>query len=149
MKIARGTLAWSAGTVLLAGAVSWLVVRNTSLRPPGPSERTFHEWLHENLRITDAQHEALRPHESAFNREQRRLRRDIAEAGASLAEAIRGSADDPRAAAAALERLQDVQRELQQVTLRHFFVMRDHLDPDQAEKLLRLTQESLTNGPSR
>jgi Spy/CpxP family protein refolding chaperone len=72
-----------------------------------------------------------------------RLRKEIAEAGRALAAAVRkGQAGSPEIDAA-LTRLNAAQAELQRATLDHFFAMKDHLEPDQAEKLLEWTHDSL------
>jgi len=156
VRIATSTLAWSLGTVLAAAAAAWLVSRNP---PPiaipiedtlaeAPSEQSFHVWLHANLAITDAQHEALLPHETSFENERLRLREEIKQAGAQLALAIQKAGSDNPEVESALRRLQAAQGELQQVTLNHFFLMKDFLEPAQAERLLKWTHDNLLDGHS-
>lgn len=132
---------WVAATVVVAGITSFAVSR-IGHRHPGP-EHDLHRWMHEQLRITPEQEKSMAPAEQAFETERARLRQDIAEAGRALADAVRdGKAGSPEIEAA-LERLGAAQAKLQRVTLDHFFAMKDHLGPDQAEKLLQWTHDSL------
>jgi Spy/CpxP family protein refolding chaperone len=145
--ISPATVAWSAATVLVAALSAWLVARNTLRSGRGPSEQEFHEWLHAHLEMTPAQHQTLEPFEERYESERARLRAEITAAGNRLADAIRSPASDDATVDEALRALHEAQGELQRATLRHFFLMRDHLDPDQAEKLLGWTRDSLLHGP--
>jgi len=147
LGVSPGTVGWSAATVVVATLAAWLVARNTLRNGRGPSEQEFHEWLHANLEMNPAQHQALEPFEESYEGERTRLRAEIAAAGNRLADAIRLPVEDAAAVDGALRSLHEAQGELQRVTLRHFFLMRDHLDPDQAAKLLDWTRASLLYGP--
>lgn len=138
--VARRAL-WAAATVVLAATTSYVVSR-AGHHHPG-SEGDFHRWMHEQLRVTPEQERALEPVEHAFEQERIRLRKEIAAAGRELADAVRKGADGSPEIESALARLHAAQSELQRATLRHFFEMKDYLDPDQAEKLLQWTHDSL------
>jgi Spy/CpxP family protein refolding chaperone len=141
MKPVAQRVSWLLATVALAGITSFLVSR-TGHRHHG-SEHDFHRWMHEQLHVTPEQEKAMAPVEQAFEEQRVRLRKEIAEAGRALAAAVRkGQAGSPEIDAA-LTRLNAAQAELQRATLDHFFAMKDHLEPDQAEKLLEWTHDSL------
>lgn len=142
----QGTWIWSLCTVAAATLAAWLVTR---ANPPGPlraSEQSFHQWLHANLKITEAQHRELAPFEQAFEAERVRLRQEIRLAGDDLATAIRSGSRQSPAVTRALDRLHGAQGQLQRATLDHFFIMKEHLSPDQAARLVQWTQDNILDG---
>ena len=147
MKPPLATAARALATVLLAGLTAFLVARSTGKHEAPPavpgSEADFHRWMHERLEITPDQHEALEPFEQAFESERERLRGVIAKAGRDLANGVRQGKPGSPEIEDALTRLNIAQAELQRATLNHFFAMKDHLDPAQAEKLLEWTHDSI------
>jgi len=143
LNVSPRTLIWSVVTVLVAVTAAWRVVRQTT---EAPSEAGFHDWLHANLAMSPAQHLALKPYEASYEIERERLRGEIKEAAALLASAIGADGAQAETAESALQRLQSAQGELQRATLRHFFLMKDHLDPAQAQKLVRWTHDNLLDG---
>jgi Spy/CpxP family protein refolding chaperone len=139
-------LLWALATVLLAGGTAFLVTRAISrdrAAPHAAAEDDFHHWMHEQLKLTSAQHDALDPIEKAFEQERARLRSEIANAGRDLADAVRRGKSGSPEIDAALTRLNAAQAALQRATLDHFFAMKDHLEPAQAEKLLQWTHDSI------
>ena len=147
MKPPLATATWALATVLLAGLTAFVVTRSAgrqeSATAPTGSEADFHQWMHDRLEITPDQHKALEPLEHAFETERERLRAEIARAGRDLAEGVRqGDPESPRIEDA-LNRLNAAQAGLQRATLQHFFAMKRHLDPAQAEKLLEWTHDSI------
>lgn len=145
VTVAPRTLIWSAVTVLVAIGAAWRVAQQAT-QSTGASEQSFHEWLHANLALSAAQHQALKPFEASFEIERERLRNEIRAAGKQLAEGIREKGAKPETVETSLQRLQMAQGELQRATLRHFFQMKDHLDPRQAEQLVRWTHDNLLDG---
>ena len=148
-------LLWSLSTVIAAAVIAYLTVRLT-VPPPDAnadaahSEASFHQWLHDNLEITAEQEAILHPHEIAFEEDRKRQREAIEKAGAALADAIRQSGDsEAPEVEAARRKLVEAQGELQRLTLDHFFAMKEHLSPEQGEKLLHWTQESIVDGHRR
>ena len=107
----------------------------------------FHHWLHENLNLTLEQEQALRPIEDQFEKDQRRIRQEISRAADTLATAIRNDDRDGPELEAALLGLNEAQGKLQKLSLDHFFQMKSQLHPEQAEKLLRWTHESIVGNP--
>jgi Spy/CpxP family protein refolding chaperone len=137
-------LLWAVATVALAGVTAFLVSRSSyDERPHAESENDFHRWMHDQLAITPDQHKALDPLEASFEKERKRLRAEIATAGRDLADAVRKGKSGSPEIEAALSRLNAAQAGLQRATLDHFFAMKDHLDPGQAEKLLQWTHDSI------
>jgi Spy/CpxP family protein refolding chaperone len=137
---------WATATVALAGGTAFLVTRSIPHGPAAPhaaAEDDFHHWMHEQLQLTPAQHDALDPVEKAFENERARLRTEIASAGRDLAHAVRQGKSGAAEIEAALARLNTAQAALQRATLDHFFAMKDHLEPAQAEKLLQWTHDSI------
>lgn len=148
MRRALAIALWAGATIGLAGVTSYFVSewKEHSHAGPAPgSEEDFHRWMHSRLEITEAQHEALEPHESAYERKRGQLRGEIARAGRELAEAVRRGDSRSSEIDSALFRLNTAQSELQRATLEHFFAMKEHLDPDQAEKLLQWTHDSIVH----
>jgi len=139
-------LLWALATVLLAGGTAFFVTRavpHGKATPHPVAEDDFHHWMHEQLKLTTAQHDALDPIEKAFEKERARLRTEIAAAGRDLADAVRRGKSGSPEIEAALTRLNAAQAGLQRATLGHFFAMKDHLEPAQAEKLLQWTHDSI------
>lgn len=141
---------WILGTLLLAAGTAFVVARATQPghshgRASGDRAQDLHHWMHEQLELQDDQHAALEPIEAEFEASRARLQGAIDEAGRELAAAVRRG--DPQSAeiARALQSLNHRQAELQRATLDHFFAMKDHLDPEQADKLLQWTHDSIVH----
>lgn len=143
---------WALATVVLASlaalAVTWVVVRHSHPHhhQHSSSEGGFHQWLHQNLEISEEQERNLKPFEDAYETERKRLLAAIKLASTRVADAIRESERDSPEVRSALLDLNEVQGELQQATIDHFFTMKEHLEPDQAEKLIEWTRESILHG---
>ncbi len=142
--------AWLVGTLALSALTSWWVLRlrghdhaHGHSHSHAEPEAAFHEWMHRNLGLTAEQHEAMAPQEEAFEVERLRLRAEIKEAGLALALQVRESAEFGGETRAALARLSEAQRRLQEATIEHFFQMKTHLNAKQRELLRRWTHDSL------
>ena len=146
---------WLVATILVAALTAWAVTQ----RFPSPSEKSagdasiqtsselsLHEWMHQHLEISTAQHGLLDPLESIFESERVQLRQQIRQLGENLAVAIRDAAPDA-AILAQQEKLNDAQGQLQQATLKHFIEMKQYLNPAQAEKLAAWTHDSILRQP--
>ncbi len=100
--------------------------------------------MHDQLEISDEQWTQLEPFETALEKERTTLLEEIDEGGKELAAAIgKGDRGAPEIKEA-LKRINEAQAELQEKTLDHFFVMKEHLSPDQAERLIEWTHDSIT-----
>ena len=145
------SILWALGTVCVAAIVSYFVARATLPRSESPrdhdhSEQGFHAWLHENLAITPEQEAILHPHELAFEKDRKRIRKEIESAGRELADAIRSYDAHSAEVTEAREKLTKWQGKLQEATLDHFFAMKDHLTEEQGAKLLGWTHDSIVHG---
>lgn len=106
-----------------------------------------HEWLHRELKLTEAQHQALAPIEQSFGEKQRRLADALRDANRQLARALaEDKAYTPRVTAA-VEHVHHCMGDLQKVSIEHVFAMRAVLTPEQGDKLLNLAQEALEHSP--
>lgn len=142
------------GWMLLAAATAGLVTRwmlNQSHHhrhearhgPLEDSEKAFHDWMHQHLRLTTEQARLLKPFEQKFEEERQRLRREIQAVGRELARTVSAVSAMTPESEDLLRRLNTAQGELQRATLQHFFDMKVHLDDAQQAKLSRWTQDSL------
>jgi Spy/CpxP family protein refolding chaperone len=106
-----------------------------------------HEWLHAELRPTEAQHKALEPIEGEFAEKQRRLVAQLHAANLDLARIMgEEKAYTPRVAAA-VEQVHHCMGNLQKASIEHVFAMRSVLTPEQGDKLLKLAQRALEETP--
>lgn len=145
---------WLIATVAVAALTALAVNRrelpqkpdsNASITdPPGLS---LHEWMHQLLEITAAQHALLDPLETAYEKERLQARQQIRQLGRELAQAVRDSAS-AETILSTQEKLNAAQGQLQQATLKHFLEMKQHLTPAQAEKLAAWTHDSLLLQPT-
>lgn len=144
----RAIALWAVATIVLAGSTSLFVSEwRHHADPEGAveSEEDFHHWMHSRLHFTASQQQALEPFELAFEEKRAELREEISQAGRELAEAVRGGKSQSPEIDLALSKLNAAQAELQRATLEHFFAMKEHLDPDQAELLLKWTHDSIVH----
>lgn len=147
-SLERKSLCWSVATVFVAAAVSYATALFAT-RQAAEEGADLHLWLHRHLGLSEAQEARLLPMERHFEAQRRLHRREIEEASRRLAEAIlvEGRADSP-AIEEAHEAFLRAQAKLQRSTLDHFFAMKEHLDPEQRDRLLEWTHDSLLHGRS-
>ncbi len=152
-RLPPGMLAWIAGGVLLSAAAAYLAARIGARghHHPAPHGHTkngkgadLHAWMHEQLDISPEQWARLEPFEKSFENDSAQLLQKIKTGGEQLASAIGEGSRGAPAIQDALDRINQAQAELQKITLDHFFVMKEHLDPEQAKRLLEWTHESIT-----
>jgi Spy/CpxP family protein refolding chaperone len=145
---------WLVATVAVAALTALAV--NRRLPPPKPDSAassgdpaglSLHEWMHQHLEVTPAQHAVLDPLERAYETERLQLRQQIRQLGSELARAVRDAAPSGTILATQ-EKLNAAQGQLQQATLKHFLEMKQHLTPAQAEKLAAWTHDSLLLQPA-
>jgi len=143
---------WFLPAVALSAAVSWFVASRTVPdegdrhgESAGASDLDFHEWTHARLELTPEQEEKLGPIESDYDERRGELVARIESAGRSLAHAFGAGDEESETFRGALEEFQRAQGELQRLTLEHFFDMKRHLSPDQAEKLRKWIHDSIAH----
>jgi Spy/CpxP family protein refolding chaperone len=106
-----------------------------------------HQWLHRELKLTEAQHKALEPIEQGFSDKQHQLAEALREANRQLARAMaEDKAYTPRVTAA-VEHVHHCMGDLQKVSIEHVFAMRAVLTPEQGDRLLVLAQHALEQSP--
>lgn len=115
----------------------------------GSEGDTFHDWLHEQLAITPEQEKKLAPIERSYGQGRAKLLARVESGSAQLAEALGKSPVDRSAIDQALSEIQSAQSDLQKATIVHFLEMKEHLDPEQADKLLQWTRESIAHEHGR
>ena len=141
----KSTLTRILGVILLAGLTAYLVDRfipSEQEKDTAPPE-DFHQWVHDNLHLDEAQHATLAPIESAYESDRQRLATAIRTTGHKLADLLRSETATRESIDAELARLNDAQSELRRVTLHHFLAMKEHLDPEQAAQLLDWTHDRI------
>ncbi len=135
-------LGWFVGAGAVAAVVSlamWALLGHRHAH----AEDELHAWMHANLDLTPEQDASLHPLEEAFEEERRQMHAAIEEAGTKLGTALlKGDLQSPEAQTA-LDALESAQARLRRCTLEHFFAMRDHLDPEQSERLLTWVAKSI------
>ena len=145
-------LLWTIAAVALSAVTAFLVARATmtgQFRSPEAATvsagGTFHDWLHSQLQITPDQEVSLAPIELTFVRQRMEILQQIQEAGKNLAAALESEPADSAAITEALAAIHDEQGHLQRITIEHFLKMKEHLSPDQSQRLLQWTRESITH----
>lgn len=103
-----------------------------------------HNWLHEQLKLTEAQEKALGPAEESFAKSRAALMAEIRLANRDLAAAIRSDGRWSPAVEAAVERGQKAQGELQKLTVRHCLEMQAFLSPEQSRRLMEIAAQALS-----
>lgn len=103
-----------------------------------------HDWLHEQLNLTDTESNAVDALESDYLPQRNALRENfdaqIVQLRALLVERDSYSADVDRA----IHRLHEVHGALQELAIRHYYDMMDLLPPDKQAKLRELAVKALS-----
>lgn len=133
--------------IAAVAAIACYVTMRMSQRQVTSDDIASHEWLHRELKLTEAQHKALEPIEQGFGERQRKLADALRDANRQLARAMaEDKAYTPRVTAA-VEHVHHRMGELQKVSIEHVFAMRAVLTPEQGDKLLSLAQQALEQSP--
>lgn len=132
-----------------AAIASWAALnlhqeQEVSQQEGAVSEGDFHAWVHAQLDLKPAQERALSSVEAEFQAKSKALEESLADAGHDLAHAIQDHGRDSPELLAALGKINGLQLELQELTIHHFFDMKEHLDLDQAQKLFEWTHDSIS-----
>jgi Spy/CpxP family protein refolding chaperone len=131
--------------VAVAALSSFCTLRWAAARPAAPLDA--HAWLHRELELTPAQHEALQPIEDRFAGRQHELTEQLRAANRHLAQTMgEDKAFTPRVAAA-VETIHHRMGDLQKASIEHVFDMRTVLTADQGDKLLDLAEQALLANP--
>lgn len=124
---------------VLSSSLTWLALHVKSQNLP----KDYHAWIHEELTLTPAQEKRLEPSEQRFEETKRHLTEVIRLTNRELARFIEEDRTNSPRVQDSVRRIHAAMGELQQATLQHIFEMRDVLEPEQYDRLLRLTTEAL------
>lgn len=140
-------ISFFAAVVIVAALSSYLTLRLVDHSSTLKQTESAHQWLHEKLRITPAQHSALAPIEEHFAKQQNRYSTNLLEAKRHLAYIMsEDKAYTPRVAAA-VDQVHRCMGDLQNASIEHVFEMRTVLTPSQGEQLLEFARKSLEQTP--
>ena len=129
--------------VIGVAAISALATRYF-MAAPQQTHDSKREWLHEQLNLTEKQHEALEQIEVRFASEETRLRDAFNAANRNLATAIHEEGASTPRVEAAIENVHHQMGELQKLSVAHLFEMTTVLEPEQKEKLMHYAEIALT-----
>ena len=113
--------------------------------PTAPADS--HQWLHDQLKLTPAQHAALDPIEARYAQKQHLLMRQLQDANRELSRAMGEGKAYSAAVSAAVEKIHQHMGEMQKLSIEHVFEMRQVLTPEQGDKLVQLAQQALESPP--
>jgi Spy/CpxP family protein refolding chaperone len=107
-------------------------------------EASLHEFVHRELKLSDAQQARLEVLERDFAVRRRAREAELRSANAELASAIQSGHEYTPQVQAAIERFHHAMGELQKETILHVLAMRTVLTPDQAQQFDARIAEALT-----
>ena len=113
--------------------------------PTAPADS--HQWLHDQLQLTPAQHAALDPVEARYAQKQHLLMGQLQDANRELSRAMGEEKAYSPAVSAAVEKIHQRMGEMQKLSIEHVFEMRQVLTPEQGDKLVQLAQQALESPP--
>jgi nickel and cobalt resistance protein CnrR len=129
----------------LAFGACWMV--GNSFMGHGETPHDPHQWLHEQLNITEEQDIKLEPIEAKFADRKKALEAEMHQANRELAKAINEDGNYSPRVQQSVDKIHTAMGELQKVTLEHLFEMHSVLTPEQRKKLNSLTTDALTHNP--
>ena len=106
-----------------------------------------HQWLHQELKLSEEQDAKLHPIEEKFTRTQKEIEHTIQTAQKALAIAIDQDGHYSERVKKAAAEIHSAQGILQEATLIHLFEMHQVLNETQRKKLNTLTTHALTHTP--
>jgi len=134
------------GLILIAvisAAASWVTLRLISPEYAEPAV-DYHQWIHDQLNMTEEQEKQLLPSERRYEESRRHLEEVIRIANADLAEAILRDKEYSPDVESAVAEIHEAMGRLQRATLEHIFEMKEVLDPAQYDRLMELTVDGLS-----
>ena len=143
--VSRGLLLTVVLAVLAGAGGSWLGAVYVMERHHEPS---LHEFVHEELKLSDEQNRRLEALEQEFAVRRRAREAELRAANAELAAAIQARHEYSPEVRAAIDRFHKAMGELQKETILHVLAMRTILTPEQAVKFDRRISEALTDQAS-
>ncbi|HSI82603.1 MAG: Spy/CpxP family protein refolding chaperone [Candidatus Methylacidiphilales bacterium] len=125
----------------------WITNRLFSVHRHGDAHSAHsdhaHQWIHDQLGLTPEQEKLLEPIEKRYQEERRRQITLLQNLNKELAAALLQDKEKTQRIDLIVEKIHDAMGDLQKATLNHVFEMKSILRPEQSDKLLKLTAESL------
>jgi Spy/CpxP family protein refolding chaperone len=128
---------------LIAFFVCW--VSNVWIFPSGRHHVDPDAWLKTQLHLTAEQEKKLAPVEQEYDKRRAELNAKIQALNGELAKALVEEKHYSPRVKAASERVDQLQAELKEVTLQHFYQMQFALTPDQVQKMDELVVHALSH----
>lgn len=111
------------------------------------NDGSLHQFVHEQLALTEAQNKQLETLEARFAVERAELQSSLRVANARLARAMESEHEYGPEVNQAIEDVHAKMGALQKATVQHVFDMREILSPEQQHIFDRKVSESLTHSP--
>ncbi|MDF3129429.1 periplasmic heavy metal sensor [Kiritimatiellaeota bacterium B1221] len=131
--------------IVLCAATSWLTVRLIQPSEWRPVENaSSHEWLHEELSLTEEEAQKIEELEGPYQQERSALLDVFDERIQELSEILRANDGVTPEVDHAIHRLHEVHGDLQQLAIAHYFQMLEVLPPEKQDRLRSLAVEALS-----
>lgn len=139
-------------TVIVAGiafaaAFGGVIIGREVVGEPLQTKNEMHHLLHEQLRLSGAQHAQIEALEKRFALRKQALELEMRSDNARLAGAIEREHGYGPQVSATIDHSHMIMGQLQKETLEHMFAMRSVLQPDQAAQFDRVVVKALTQDP--
>ena len=144
MKIANYQIVLAVFLAALAGCLGALAADRWN---HSASERGLHDFVHNELSLTEAQETKLEEIEGQFASERNRLELAARAANAQLAQAMEQEHEYGPEVGAAIDEVHARMGDLQKATVRHVFAMRSILTSAQQREFDRQVSDALTRDP--
>ena len=144
MKIAGYQIVLAVVLAAIAGCLGALAADRWN---HSTSERSLHDFVHNELSLTAAQETELERIESQFTAERKRLELATRAANAQLAQAMEQEHEYGPEVGVAIDQVHASMGDLQKGTVQHVFAMRKILNPAQQRKFDRQVSNALTRDP--
>jgi Spy/CpxP family protein refolding chaperone len=131
----------------LAAYAATVAVRPAPVSPTTVEASRATEMLLDWLQATPAQRAELRRHDPAFADELPRLRAELAARRHSLATVLEDPGTPDEEIMARVEAVLEARNTLERRVARYLLAVREHLTPDQQQRLFSLCAESVRRGP--
>jgi Spy/CpxP family protein refolding chaperone len=144
MKIAKYQIVLAVLLAAVAGCIGALAADRWN---HSASERSLHDFVHNELTLTAAQETELETIEAQFTAKRKQLELAARAANAQLALAMEQEHEYGPEVGAAIDEVHLRMGDLQKATVRHVFAMRSILTPVQRREFDRQISDALTRDP--
>ena len=139
-------IGFTLGLVVLSVCVSWMTASWLSQKPDWSKhdEGGGHQWLHHELDLTPEQAAAIDAVEPEYRRKRAALEKQFQAKIDELREVIVHSQEFSAEAEAAIRELHVVHRQLQELSIRHYYQMMRVLPPEKQARLSAIAVQALS-----